>query len=286
MPSRRTLLAAALTGPAAALFTPPAASRAARAVTATYTPPVFGPDGEIRILCLGDSRTEGMGDTNPANGAPDWNGYRKPLLDLLRGPGEKHSAVMVGTQIDGSARIPHEGWAGKTIGYLTGLVRNGVLDNPPPTNDGPPHIVIVQAGANDAGNGRTPEQMLADMGTLLGEILAVSSNLRVVLCEEILESGTVNHQLTVNSLYQQAFNAGLPDLIGQVDPNRISLVRCGDITQDDLFDGVHPNHNGYRKMATYIYASGMPPWLGFRQKYMPNFDWNLPLIPRDRLTPG
>lgn len=284
MPSRRMFLrAAALAAPAVALPTAPTAR--ALPVRGFAPPPTFDADGEIRICCLGDSRTQGAGDTN-STGTADWNGYRKPLLDNLRGPGRRHGAVMVGSQVSGSAGLRHEGWSGKTIGFLTDKVRAGALDNPAPTSSGPPHIVIVQAGANDVGQGRTPEQMLADMGTLLGEVLAVSPNLRIVLCEEILETGTVSETLTVGSLYQQAYNAGLPALIQAVDPTKISLVRSGDLTQDCLFDGVHPNHRGYAIWAAYIYAGGLPPWLGFRQRYLGNIDWPLERIPRERLSPS
>lgn len=280
MPSRRAVHTAALAGLAAALFAPPATSRAARAVTATYTPPTFGPDGEIRILCLGTSRTEGMGDTNPATGAPDWNGYRKPLLDLLRGPAAKHEAVMVGSQVDGSAHIPHEGWAGKTIPFLTQKVKDGALDNPGPTFHGPPHIVIVEAGINDAGAGHSPETMLGDMASLLREILAVSPNLRVVLNEDPGPSGLVNQTNSVSSLYLQAFNDGLPDLIASVDPNRISLVPAGAMAENGLFDGIHPGHAMYDLWARLIYRYGMAPWLGFRQKYMVSVPWPTPYVPR------
>lgn len=279
--TRRTLLAAGAVAPAAAL----AVAGPAQGATPYWVPPTYGPNGQIRILCLGDSRTEGMGDTNPATGAPDWNGYRKPLLDMLRGPAEKHDAVMVGSQVDGSARIPHEGWSGKTINYLTGIVNGGVLDNPGPTFTGPPHIVVVQCGANDAGAGRSPEQMLTDMTALLRAILAVSSNLRVVLCEETVMSGALNHRITEATLFQQAYNDGLPGVIQAVDPARISFVRCGDIPESMLFDGIHLGHAGYALLAAYIYAAGMPPWLGFRQRYLPSIDWPTDRIPRERLNP-
>lgn len=230
------------------------------------------PNGQILIMPLGDSLTWGDGSTGG-------NGYRLDLADRLTGPNETHNALFVGSQQNGtSGDIYCEGHPGWTIGQLIGGVQGGWLTNPPPAYSGPPQIVLLQGGANDAIQGRTSAQMLADMGTLLDLVLATTPDIVVVLGEQILFSGDVSHTLSQGSRVQQAFNAGLPNLVASRPAGRVVMAHLGLIPQASLSaDGVHPSDIGYRQMSYLLYRA-LAPYLGI-DGYMVNSDCPFPSIP-------
>jgi lysophospholipase L1-like esterase len=274
--SRRGVLGASIAAPAGALLAAGDPANVAMADPGLAPTPPVSPNGNYLIHCLGDSLTEGVDSS-------DNNGYRKILRDWLFDQNETHNLQMVGSRVSGSANLNHDGWGGKTIAFLTGLVQQGYLSNPAAAKAGPPQFVIVQGGANDAGAGRTPEQMLADIGALLDAILAVSPDIRIVLGEQVLMSGLISHTLSNNTRVQQVFNAGLPAAVGARDASRIVIAKLGIITQAHLSPGgVHPNDTGYRMVAWLLYQA-LAPWLGWRG-YMVNVDCPFGFIPRGHLT--
>jgi lysophospholipase L1-like esterase len=223
---------------------------AARSATVASPPDPF-PDGSYLLMPLGDSITFGS-TADTANGS---NGYRKYLHDWLIGPNETHGLRMIGSQISGSAGLAHEGHPGWTIGQLIGLVQGGLFAATMP------QFVVLLAGANDFGQGRTADQALADTATLIDLILAPQPWVRVVLCEQILMSGSINHTLTDNTRKQQAYNAALPGLVSSKN-GRVVVARSSVIGQDMLDpSGVHPVDVGYRWLAYTIYGA-LAPWLG------------------------
>src|SRR5262249_34348395 len=158
------------------------------------SPPPPSPGGQYLIMPMGDSITFGSGSS-------DGNGYRKVLFDDLYGPNEVHNIRYIGSQTSGSAGYRHEGHPGWRTDQLIDGVRSGWLTDP--AIGGPPQFVVLLTGANDAGQGHTWQQMAADTSTLLGLILAASPTTCVVLCEQILMSGNVNHTLSDNTRKQQ-----------------------------------------------------------------------------------
>ncbi len=219
---------------------------------------------------MGDSITFGSGST-------DGNGYRKLLFDYLYGPNEVHNIAYIGSQQSGSAGYRHEGHPGwRTDQLIDGVNRLKWLTNP--TNGGPPQFVVLLTGANDAGQGHSWQQMVTDTATLLDLILAGSPSTCVVLCEQILMSGNINHTLSDNTRKQQAYNAALPGLAA-ARSGRVNIARLGIITQANLDpSGVHPTDLGYRMVAWLIYQA-FAPWLGTDGKYMVNVECPFPFNP-------
>jgi hypothetical protein len=209
------------------------------------------------LMPLGDSITAGQDSSSG-------QGYRKLLADNLYGPNESHSVTQVGSQVD-AAGWHHEGHGGWTIGQLIGGVQSGWLANPAPANAGPPNIVVLLAGANDFGAGRSWQQAIDDTSTLLDLILGQSTAPGVVLCEQILMSGSVSHELTQNTRQQQAYNAALPELVASKAAGRISIALSGRIRQQNVNSGgVHPTDLGYQQLEYEIYRA-LAPWLGSDQ---------------------
>jgi lysophospholipase L1-like esterase len=211
------------------------------------------PNGNILYVALGDSITYGY-TSDPPNGQ---NGFRSYLQADLVGPGEIHNLTPCGSQVSGTAGLHHEGYPGYTIGQLITLVQGGLLANPGPAFAGPPQLVILGAGANDAGQGRTWQQMRDDSATLLQLLLALPSAPAVVWWEQILMSGSISHTLTDNSRKQQAFNQAMPQVIAELGvAGRVSIAQTSRIPQGHLDgSGVHPTDLGYREMEWEIYQA-------------------------------
>jgi GDSL-like Lipase/Acylhydrolase family len=212
------------------------------------------------LLCpLGDSFAAGQ-TLDSGNGG---NGWRKYLADNLAGPNETHDVTMVGSQVSGTAGLHHEGHGGWTIGQVIALVQGGALANPAPAFAGAPNLIVLNAGSNDFGANHSAGQVLADMSTLLDLLLALPSVPGIVVTEQVLQSGSVSHQLTDNSRRQQSFNADLPALVATKPAGRVVIAKTSRIRQQDLdIGGVHPTDAGYRRMEWEIYQA-LAPWLGW-----------------------
>lgn len=281
MTSRRVVLTAA-TAASGWLVLPPATGTT---VSATWQPTALAPttvapppdpfsDGTYALLPLGDSITAGS-TTDPANGIAagspglvTGNGYRKHLSDWLYGPNETRTVNMIGSLWSGSAGLHHEGHPGWTIAQINGAVN---------TTSPAPQFIVLLAGANDFGDryARTWQQAITDTGNLIDKLLGWAPWTRVVLCEQILMSGAISHDLTKSTWQQQAFNAALPTLAA--DPargGRVVIARSSIISQDMLdASGVHLIDGGYRWLAYVIYMA-LAPWLGHSvgdgHRYMTN----------------
>jgi serralysin len=238
---RRAVLGAGLAASAGTLLTTGPA--------VVSPPPDPYPDGTYAMMCLGDSITAGL-TADSANGG---DGYRAYLLDDLSVRNER-PVSMVGSLRSGGRQLYHEGHSGWTINQIGGAVNFGSLA---------PQFVVLLAGANDFGDAykRTWDQARDDTGALLDRLLTWAPWTRVVLCEQILMSGGVSHDLTKSTWQQQAFNAALPELVAG-KAGRVVLARTSVIGQGMLDgSGVHPTDVGYRWMAYAIYYA-LAPWLG------------------------
>ncbi len=228
------------------------------------------PNGQTLICLLGDSYAAGW-TLDTANGQ---NGYRNYLMANLYGPNEIHTMQSVGSQVSGTAGMHHEGHPGYTIAQIAAGVASGWLANPAPVSAGPPQLVVLTAGSNDFGAGATAAQVLAGLSGLIDQVLALSSAPGVIVTEQILHSGSVNHNLTDNTRRQQAANAGLAAMVATKPTGRVTIARTSRLRQQDLDSGgVHPTDQGYQRMEWEIYQA-LAPWLGWEDgaghQYMAN----------------
>lgn len=227
----------------------------------TITP---GPDGVYNLCFLGDSYMAGSDST-------DGNGCRKFVLDSLIIKNENHDVRCVGSQVSTgtgggygyTVPLVHEGHPGWTSTQLLSLVNGGGLAYA----QGTPSVVFLMAGANDFGAGLTPSAVYANLSALLDAVLAVSPDLGVVLCENVLMSSSVNTTLTARTRQAQELNAMLPALV-EAKGGRVILARASLLDQYDInVSGVHPNDTGYKKMG-YILYNALRPWFGAQGKYL------------------
>jgi lysophospholipase L1-like esterase len=209
---------------------------------------------KIAVQPIGDSITFGCGAQCEHNcmDAPDTQmgpcsqcagGYRQHLWRSLNAayPGEY---VFVGTQLNGPAEIDrhHEGHPGLSLTGAVGLWRGAK-----------PSVVLLHLGTNDLAGG-SADRAAAQMDKLLHALFADLPRTHVLVASII---GT---KAAWGGAKHAAFNALLPSLartyaakgflISFVDMARESGIApmCDDAVNCCPF-AVHPNDEGYRKMA-------------------------------------
>lgn len=204
--------------PIARTFTaaPPPSPRSAPATVRAFAP---------SIMPLGDSITEGV-----MPGLDD-GGYRSRLDPTFPYP---HS--WVGSLTDAQGR-KHEGHSGWKLTDLIPAVAGWVGTTQP-------KYILLHAGTNDSGAGRSSAQMTADLQTLLDTIHSASPGSLVILAQ-IPE---VPNNPEVENAALRGYNSSMTT---DVVPSRASWVRLVDQSHTEIStDGIHPSATGYGQMAT------------------------------------
>jgi lysophospholipase L1-like esterase len=155
-----------------------------------------------------------------------------------------HSVDFVGSQLDIVGSIVfdrdhegHSGWSadGGSTGSIANSVYNFLVLNPA-------DIVLLHIGTNDI---EEEHASAADIARILDEIRRRSTNITVVLALIINQYPysfeTTDYNAEVSNMALQRIAQGHPIIL--VDMENALLY------PDDLKDGVHPNDNGYAKMA-------------------------------------
>jgi len=186
--------------------------------------------GKTRIMPLGDAIT--AGSTDGTNVTP---GYRRALRRALADEG--YAVEFVGSQSAPPDR--HEGHLGSevTTAYVAANVEGWLDANPA-------DVVLLYAGTQDFVGGGDAANSHARIGDILSAIDAWSSSRGqpvTVLLAKIIDQWPPNPGIS-------AFN-GL--LSARSDPGKVIVVDQHEALDypADLADGVHPDSDGYRKMA-------------------------------------
>ncbi|MEU8158051.1 GDSL-type esterase/lipase family protein [Micromonospora sp. NPDC048986] len=226
MPRIRTLLAA-LTAVAVTLTV-------AGSMPAVAAPAPLDTSQHLRILAIGDSITRGVG-------SPTTDGYRAYLTSYLVDVGQYTTTDMVGGLVDGLGPQPqHEGHGGWRIDQLTAEAAGWVT-----TYD--PDVVLVMGGTNDALQGASATTMGNRLRGLLAAILTTDPTVRVIVADLIPPYGS--DQKDTASLLSRQFNAQIQAIADAASP-RVSVARMTRAVPSRLLaDGVHPDDEGYERMA-------------------------------------
>jgi lysophospholipase L1-like esterase len=183
----------------------------------------------IKIMPLGDSITFGTHD-------PGYGGYRHLLRTLLINDG--YAVNFVGSQKGGKA-VPdsaNEGHPGWTITQIQdGIDTEGWLETYQPD------LILLHIGTNDIRRGDA-DAAPGRLSALLDDILRRLPQTHVIDAQIIpFRRGPEQGQ--------QAYNAAIPGIVAAKGP-RVSIVDMQNIlSRDDYADGIHPNADGYDKMA-------------------------------------
>ncbi|KAJ5099283.1 SGNH hydrolase-type esterase domain-containing protein [Penicillium argentinense] len=189
--------------------------------------------GALRLMPLGGSVTRGVGSSHGT-------GYRKLLLQMLEQQGV--NARMVGSRKDGP--IPnneHEGWRGFRIDEIEKKARRSVEGLSP-------DLFMVNAGSNDClqdfeveGAGERMSQMVdflwwaCPQSSVLLSTLIVSADKQV---DSVVRAINTQFRALAEKKATEQKKIILVDMYSSEGPD----VR-------DLVDGIHPDDEGYDKMA-------------------------------------
>jgi lysophospholipase L1-like esterase len=194
------------------------------------------------VMPLGDSATLGAYNANDFG----IGGYRAPLWSRLIQEG--YSVDFVGS-VNGPAPLGvdpnHEGHGGWRIDDLTGSIDGWLATSQP-------KIILLMAGGNDIIQGYGVNTAISRMDTLLARIFADRPS-AVVLLAELWWVPTPNfYNYDINQI--QGVNSRLPTLVKKYrqQGRTIELVdqyNIGWVAADFGTDQIHPNANGYAKMA-------------------------------------
>ena len=195
--------------------------------------------GPCEILPLGDSITDGVGVSGGG-------GYLIELFRLALMGGQEITYVggsMNGPQMVDNQPFPrsHEGHSGWTISQIDGITPSYALD------DGP-HIVLLHIGTNDM---RGDVSMSGNrLGTLIDQIVMDLPNSLLVVAKIIPYPGQSSQVTTYNNAVP-----GVVQMRASAGKHVILVDQFTDFPNSELADGVHPNTQGYARMARVWYAA-------------------------------
>ncbi len=192
----------------------------------------------LRVMPLGDSITEG---------APKHPSYRHYLCDAMRE--RDHPVVFVGSSARGS--VPdslcprHEGHWGWTARQLAMRAEGW-------TRNARPDVVLLLAGTNDVNMTRDTGVAIENVGELVRVVHEAAPDAPIMV-------STIPPIVDVRGDLSIAFNAELPELVDRLRGEGIdaSFVDAGaKLTTNDLYDGLHPNDTGARKISD-VFANAL-----------------------------
>ena len=173
----------------------------------------------------------------------DENGYRNALHQLLTSRG--NPVDFVGGVASGSMNDnQHEGHPGKRISEIADESTMGIA--------AAANIVLVHAGTNDANQNHDVANAPARLKSLVDSIFKSSPKAAIFLCQ-LIPARKKAVQAGVNTI-----NAAIPGIVnGYVAAGKkVTLVEMNNaLSLDDIKDNLHPNDEGYVKMANAYWAA-------------------------------
>ncbi|MEV5897338.1 FG-GAP-like repeat-containing protein [Nonomuraea fuscirosea] len=108
-----------------------------------------------------------------------------------------------------------------------------------------PNVVVLHIGTNDLANGEQHTSALTRLGTLINNIDDIAPLTTVIVSTLVPSTNqAVDSRIAL-------FNSYLPAAVNtwRAEGKRVRLARVLGLTSADMVDALHPNNNGYRKMA-------------------------------------
>lgn len=149
---------------------------------------------------------------------------------------------MIGSVRSGSMQDnEHQGHSGFKIDEVSSAMGNTLSQRP--------NVVLLHAGTNDMDRNDNVVDAPNRLGRLIDKILAGSPD-AVVFVSKLIPAGTAATQARIVD-----FNTALPDIVAKrvADGHKVFLVDGYSplsFVAGDFADGLHPNDQGYDKMAS------------------------------------
>ncbi|MER6916022.1 GDSL-type esterase/lipase family protein [Streptomyces sp. NPDC000594] len=182
----------------------------------------------LAVMPLGDSITLGVG-----SGAR--TGYRPALARMLAQDAPDVQFVGSMRDADGTRHEGHSGWR---IDQISANVERWMADSKP-------NLVLLHIGTNDMNRNHQVDTAPQRLAGLIDQIHTSSPRTAIVVAS-LVPAADRTVQARVN-----AYNRAIPGIVADRAQRgyRITQVSMGTLTVADLDDHLHPNDNGYRKMA-------------------------------------
>lgn len=216
----------------------------------------------IKVMPYGDSITDGF-----------WlpGGYRITLCNMLEGNGLSQYVDFVGRKNSGDCYDgDHNGYTAYAIDRIgasdsvTGT-RSGLLKDVDTLMEKYPcDVVMLQIGTNDILSLYDLDNIGERLETLVDKVLSHLPEdgmlyLATITCMDATDNTYIPAEyFTVEEMdgYVDSYNQVIKDLVEKKKSEgaNIELADVGSvITKDDLYDGVHPNEEGYKKIGEFWY---------------------------------
>jgi len=189
----------------------------------------------IKIMCVGDSCTEGMGD-------PDMGSYRTELYNLYKKAGIDFD--FVGSNKRGPNSLPdkdNEGHSGWTISGVANNINNWM-------NTQNPDVILLWIGGNDLLQGGKTNP--TGLSNLIDQIFKQNSNITLFVSDYYpVPDSVTKYNSEIPGVIQQKVNEGKKVYFNKM--SSMNFVRSTDLSND----GLHLSVNGYIKAANIWYDS-------------------------------
>ncbi|GGP87509.1 ricin-type beta-trefoil lectin domain protein [Saccharothrix coeruleofusca] len=213
------------------LFTLVAALVTALPSTAPSTP---APTGEVRVMPLGDSITDGYNVPG---------GYRIGLWQRLVADGR--DVDFVGSGSNGPPSLgdhDHEGHSGWRVDQLDAAVAGWLREANPRT-------VLLHIGTNDVNQDHDLANAPARLSALIDRIRTLAPVAELFVAQITPLSDPARDARV------RAYNAAIPGIVAQKGPRTHVVDMHTGFTDADIADGTHPSAAGYDKMAERWFAA-------------------------------
>ena len=195
----------------------------------------------VRIMPLGDSITQGQ---------VRFASYRRPLWLMLQQAGDR--VDFVGSQQRHKGGGPrHKDFDPDHEGHWGWAIDRVLPELPGWLAEAKPDVVLLHLGTNDALRGHPDQETVREWFEVLKLIQAANPKVRVLAAQLIPAAGQEQVIARLNQAYRQAWDAHpLPGL----DLRWVDQFTGFD-PRADTWDGIHPNHQGDRKLAERWFAA-------------------------------
>ncbi len=204
-----------------------------------FTPPALEP---VKIMFIGNSITKGGGVDG---------GFRRELFNrFFRSP---YAVDFVGSQSYGEfPDAEHEGITGQRADNLMTDIYAMLEANPP-------QMIMLHIGTNDVNQGQPAAKIIDEVSFVLDEIdrfeQDVGQEIHVILAKVINRREPGSEKSLRTSLYNELLEEMALERISQGD-----LIRLIDLEPlltypDDLYDEIHPNCEGHKKLAPVMFEA-------------------------------
>lgn len=217
---------------------------------------------KIRVMPLGDSITDGFWLTG---------GYRTTLCDMLEQSGYSDMVDMVGPNWGGDCYDPqHAGYSGYSIDNIDQSdsisgARTGISSFADwLMQENPADVIMLQIGTNDILSYYDLDNICVRLENLVNQLLSYIDDDGIIYVATIPCMDASNtlyiseYYFTVDSMdaIVDKYNSEIKQMVSrlQAEGKNVALSDINSIlSKSDLYDGVHPNADGYKKMGEYWY---------------------------------